>query len=177
MVITMTMKGAISQIPQHRKPEGDLLRQHNIQDSTQTPSSIDMAHYPKTRQQQWSRVGRILLTVVYRPPRERNVDIVFVHGLGGSSRMTWAKHRDLDRCWPLSFLPSEPGMGDVRILTFGYNSKFKPGAEKNQASVLDFAKDLLYDLKHAQDESGFGLEDLGMGEASSYLVLQRLYAN
>lgn len=33
-------------------------------------------------------------------------------------------------------------------------------------SVLDFAKDLLYDLKYAKDESVPGLEDLRMGEAS-----------
>ena len=32
-------------------------------------------------------------------------------------------------------------------------------------SVLDFAKDLLYDLKYAKGEAVPGLEDLGMGEA------------
>lgn len=34
-------------------------------------------------------------------------------------------------------------------------------------SVLDFAKDLLYDLKFAKDESVPELEDLRMGEAST----------
>lgn len=34
-------------------------------------------------------------------------------------------------------------------------------------SVLDFAKDLLYDLKYAKDESVPELEDLRMGEAST----------
>jgi hypothetical protein len=34
-------------------------------------------------------------------------------------------------------------------------------------SVLDFAKDLLFDLKYAKDESVLELEDLRMGEAST----------
>lgn len=88
--------------------------------------------------------------------------------------MTWAKQGDIDKCWPLSFLPFEPGMSDARILTFGYNSKFKPGAEKTQVSILDFAKDLLYDLKYAQDESDFGMEDLNMGQVRPKSRLSRL---
>lgn len=105
------------------------------------------------------------LRVVYWPPEERIADIVFVHGLGGSSRMTWSKNRDLDYFWPLQFLTQEPGLiNRTRILTFGYNSNFRPGAGKNQMSILDFAKELLFDLKYGQDECGTGLRDLGMGE-------------
>lgn len=38
-------------------------------------------------------------------------------------------------------------------------------------SVLDFAKDLLYDLKYAQDEDGAELNDLRMGEVSTIPAL------
>jgi hypothetical protein len=106
------------------------------------------------------------LKVIYRPPCDRRVDIIFVHGLGGSSRKTWAKNRDLEFFWPLKFLPLEPDINEARILTFGYNANFRPGSGKNKMSVLDFAKDLLYDLKYAKDESDSELEDLRMGEAS-----------
>ncbi|KAK0702879.1 hypothetical protein B0T21DRAFT_416756 [Apiosordaria backusii] len=92
------------------------------------------------------------LKVVYRPPGERVADIVFVHGLGGSSRMTWSKNRDIELFWPAKFLPLEPNLKQTRIMTFGYNSNFRPGAGKNQMSILDFAKDLLFDLKYAQDQ-------------------------
>ncbi|UKZ51025.1 hypothetical protein TrVGV298_004780 [Trichoderma virens] len=104
------------------------------------------------------------LKVVYRPPKERKVDIIFVHGLGGSSRMTWTKDHNLDNFWPLKFLPHEPEIGDARIMTFGYNAKFKPGSSGSSTiSVLDFAKELLYDLKYATDESSPELEDLRLG--------------
>lgn len=81
--------------------------------------------------------------------------------------MTWSKNRNLEFFWPLKFLPLEPDINEARILTFGYNSNFRPGSGKNQMSVLDFAKDLLYDLKYAKDESSPELEDLRMGEAST----------
>ncbi|KAK7966411.1 uncharacterized protein PG986_000688 [Apiospora aurea] len=105
------------------------------------------------------------LKVIYRPATERRVDVVFVHGLGGSSRMTWSFNRDLDYFWPLHFLPNESDIQDARISTFGYNSDFRPGSGKAKVSILDFSKDLLYDLKYAQDESETGTEELNMGEA------------
>lgn len=78
--------------------------------------------------------------------------------------MTWAHNHSLDFFWPLKFLPLEPDINGARILTFGYNGKFRPGSGKNKMSILDFAKDLLYDLKYAQDESAPGPENLRMGE-------------
>ena len=107
------------------------------------------------------------LKVIHRPLGERRVDIVFIHGLGGSSRMTWSKDHNLDFFWPLKFLPHETDINEARILTFGYNANFRPGSGKNKMSVLDFAKDLLYDLKYGQDESAEELEDLMMGEVST----------
>ncbi|KAK3997916.1 hypothetical protein QBC44DRAFT_392249 [Cladorrhinum sp. PSN332] len=115
------------------------------------------------------------LNVVSWPPEEHIADIIFVHGLGGSSRMTWSKNRDLDYFWPLQFLAAEPGLlSRARILTFGYNSNFRPGAGKNQMSILDFAKELLFDLKYGQDKCGPELRDLGMGEKPITFVVHSM---
>lgn len=81
--------------------------------------------------------------------------------------MTWSKNRNLDFFWPLKFLPLEPEINQARILTFGYNANFRRGSGPNKMSILDFAKDLLYDMKYAKDESVAELEDLRMGEAST----------
>ncbi|KFY19780.1 hypothetical protein V491_04219 [Pseudogymnoascus sp. VKM F-3775] len=115
-----------------------------------------------------SQVGQdpLGLKVIYKPLGDRRVDIVFVHGLGGSSRMTWSKNRDLDFFWPLKFLPFERDINEARISTFGYNANFRPGSAKNKMSILDFSKDLLYDLKYATDDSTPELENINMGEAS-----------
>ncbi len=101
---------------------------------------------------------------MHRPIGERRADFIFVHGLGGSSQTTWSHNRNPDFFWPLKFLPLEPDINEARILTFGYNANFRSSGGRNKLSVLDFAKDLLYDLKYSQDESMPGLEDLRMGD-------------
>ena len=98
------------------------------------------------------------LHVLHSPEESRRVDIVFVHGLGGTSRLTWSKNKDLNLFWPLTFLPLEPDICQARIMTFGYNGSFLKSSTRSSATVLDFAKDLLYDLKYAKDEHKGDLE-------------------
>lgn len=62
----------------------------------------------------------------------------------------------------MKFLPLEPDICLTRILTFGYNANFRTAGNVS-TSVLDFAKDLLFDLKYAKDEQK---EDLGIGNVS-----------
>ncbi|KAI2466515.1 hypothetical protein F4781DRAFT_434287 [Annulohypoxylon bovei var. microspora] len=105
--------------------------------------------------------GPLGLTVVYTPENVRKADIVFIHGLGGTSRWTWSKNKDPDLFWPSKFLPLEPDICLARILTFGYNANFRK-AGSFSTSILDFAKDLLFDLKYAKDDQK---DDLKMGSA------------
>jgi pimeloyl-ACP methyl ester carboxylesterase len=107
------------------------------------------------------------LHVVHRPQGTPRADVVFVHGLGGSSIKTWSKDRDIEYFWPMKFLPHEQDINTARIFTFGYNANFRPGSGKNRWSILDFAKDLLYDLKYAQDDETPSDSDLGMGKVRS----------
>ena len=106
------------------------------------------------------------LNVVFNPEGERQLDIVFVHGLGGTSRLSWSKNKDLELFWPLTFLPLEPGICLARILSFGYDATILK-ANKNALSILDFAKSLLFDLKYAK---GLEMEELNIGEVN----LQRM---
>jgi hypothetical protein len=62
----------------------------------------------------------------------------------------------------LTFLPLEPDVCLARILTFGFNAEFRKAGNVS-TSVLDFAKDLLFDLKYAKDEEK---NDLNMGNVS-----------
>ncbi|KAI1661234.1 hypothetical protein F4813DRAFT_385767 [Daldinia decipiens] len=114
--------------------------------------------------------GPLGLTVVYTPENAHKADIVFIHGLGGTSRWTWSKNRDPDLFWPLTFLPLEPDVCLARILTFGYNANFRKSGNIG-TSVLDFAKDLLFDLKYAKDDHG---EDLNMGSVPLIFVVHSM---
>lgn len=99
------------------------------------------------------------LHVVHTPLGGITANIVFVHGLGGTSRMTWSKNKDSGLFWPRMFLPQEQDIGTARILTFGYNADVKSSG-RTSVSVLDFAKDLLYDLRYSKDENA---DDLNIG--------------
>jgi hypothetical protein len=111
-----------------------------------------------------AEAGPLGLNVVHVPQGGRHkADIVFVHGLGGTSRNTWSKHRREELFWPLHFLSQEPDVGQARILTFGYNSNFSRRGSIS-VSILDFAKDLLFDLKYAKDEN---TEDLCIGSVGN----------
>ncbi|KAI0392005.1 hypothetical protein F5Y17DRAFT_467858 [Xylariaceae sp. FL0594] len=110
--------------------------------------------------------GPLGLNVVYTPDCGHKVDIVFIHGLGGTSRWTWSKNRDPQLFWPLTFLSLEPDLCSARILTFGYDASFaKP--TNVVTSILDFAKDLLFDLKYAKNPN---LDDLDMGKVPLIFV-------
>lgn len=82
------------------------------------------------------------LQVAYEPENARG-NIVFVHGLGGSAWSTWCWNRERENFWPQWLVADEP-FSAYRILTFGYNSKFRgPGTN---LELVDFAKDLLLQL-------------------------------
>ena len=94
---------------------------------------------------------------VLHSPELPAIDIIFVHGLGGHSHRTWTKNHDPALFWPENWLPFEPDMGAARILTFGYNASWR-GASKSMATISDFAKELLYEMRFASDEAGNNLD-------------------
>ena len=100
------------------------------------------------------------LHVVYQPPSDAPVDIIFVHGLGGASRKTWSKFQDPKLFWPEQWLPFEPEICQARILTFGYNASFRYGSPNSIANIADFAKDLFFGMKFGKDHN---TEDLRIG--------------
>ncbi|KAH9905313.1 hypothetical protein F4778DRAFT_779657 [Xylariomycetidae sp. FL2044] len=110
------------------------------------------------------------LHVVYEPAGRQSVDIIFVHGLGGTSRMSWSWNRDLSAFWPQKWLPLEPGFHDARIMTFGYNANFI-SPTKDIFNISDFAKDLLFQMKFCKDEN---LDSLDIGRVPVIFVVHSM---
>ncbi|TGJ80510.1 hypothetical protein E0Z10_g8251 [Xylaria hypoxylon] len=117
-----------------------------------------------------SEPGPLGLSVVYTPENGHKADIVFIHGLGGTSHLTWSKNKNPELFWPLKFLPLEPDLCLARILTFGYNANFLKSGNLS-TSILDFAKSLLFDLKYSKDELK---EDLNMGNVPLIFVVHSM---
>ena len=102
------------------------------------------------------------LNVVYEPRDSTPlVDVILVHGLGGTSQKTWSRNRDTSLFWPGQWLPLEPGFNRVRILSFGYNAHFASSGRENILNTADFAKDLLFGMKYGLNEQS---QELGIGK-------------
>ena len=113
------------------------------------------------------------LTVVHEPDGPTCLNIIFVHGLGGASRKTWSKNQNPELFWPGRWLPLEDDISRCRILSFGYNAYFMSSGPSSNTNILDFAKELLYDMRFGKDESG---KDLNIGQVCQYFILvTRLY--
>ncbi|KAI0426550.1 hypothetical protein F5Y09DRAFT_59910 [Xylaria sp. FL1042] len=138
--------------------------------NAQSPSVASTSHSTPHREVIIADPGPLGLNVVYTPDNAHKADIVFVHGLGGSSRWTWSKNKEPRLFWPLTFLPLEPDLCLSRILTFGYDASFQKPTSVT-TSVLDFAKDLLFDLKYAKDSN---LDDLEMGKVPLIFVVHSM---
>lgn len=89
------------------------------------------------------------LTLVHCPPNPL-FDLIFVHGLGGTSKGTWSYERDQRHFWP-PWLADDISLSACRTFTFGYNAAF--AAQYSSAGILDFAKDLLFRMKTFSGES------------------------
>ena len=90
--------------------------------------------------------GALGLTTIYEPRLTAIADLIFVHGLKGGSRSSWSKNNDPNLFWPQEWLPTDPKFEDVRIHTFGYNSKFSTDSVK--LDIYDFARSLLMEIYH-----------------------------
>ncbi|CAN9417971.1 unnamed protein product [Alternaria alternata] len=149
-----------------------LLGQEVDTGSLRTPSlsQISTSSNEISRRGSGQDPGPLGLNVVYTPEHGHKADIVFIHGLGGSSRMTWSKDKNPELFWPLTFLPLEPDICLARILSFGYNADFANATNASNV-ILDFAKTLLYDLKYCVDDRS---ENLNMGQVPLIFVVHSM---
>src|SRR5271155_5001461 len=102
------------------------------------PTSPEIERPPSRRGSISDQLG--LVPVNTSPVQHPDGDIIFVHGLGGTSQRTWSYERDPDYFW-LPWLSLEPELSRFRIFTFGYNANWK--GSDTVVGITDFAKDLL----------------------------------
>ena len=81
------------------------------------------------------------------------LNVVFVHGFGGSATGTWT-HSQTSLFWP-SLLHEDGRFANARISTFGYDANLRNiFAEKDVLDVSEFAKQLLDCLDSHYDKYG-----------------------
>jgi hypothetical protein len=89
-----------------------------------------------------NRMGLQLLHEPQTRTGPNTIDVIFVHGLGGSAKGTWT-HPETNGFWPTWLLEKE-GFKNVRIATFGYNADYQNiFSPRNDLDIDDFSKQLL----------------------------------
>ena len=125
-------------------------------------TSFDGVTLVKTQSKHDNPLG---LNVLYEPKGAPTIDIIFVHGLGGTSCHTWTRHKDPELFWPKEWLPQEPDICTARMLSFGYDSAI--GGTPGLGTILnitDFAKDLLFGMQFGRNDD---LGELNVGKVST----------
>ena len=119
-------------------------------------------HEPVDTREQLQQPQSSLYSDAHRPAL---IDVIFVHGLGGSSRGTWTHPKS--GFWP-TWLPEKSGLENVRISTFGYDANWDIRKPHNELGIADFSRELLgeLDLHYGRYGDVYSL--------SSHLLIMRL---
>jgi pimeloyl-ACP methyl ester carboxylesterase len=110
--------------------------------SSRSPSAGHIEYVNSEDDDPKGPLGLNLLHTVDEPV----ADFVFVHGLGGGSRKTWAKTPDLYHYWPKEWLSRDPEFSNVRVHSFGYKADWNERND-NALGIHDFALSLLGELQ------------------------------
>jgi len=119
-------------------------------------------------------IGPLGLTLLFLPS-EPLIDFIFVHGLGGGSRKTWALSKDPSHYWPQEWLPRDSSFKNVRIHAFGYASKWTD-RKSSVLNVHDFAKSLVSAIQDSPHMgSGQQTPIVLIGHSMGGLVIKKAY--
>ena len=113
-----------------------------------------------------SPVDALGLTLIYSPERPE-VDVIFIHGIGGSSTRTWSWDRNPENFWP-PWLVNDSEMKKSRMFTFGYDASIS--GKYISSSILDFAKDILFRMNTWVGEEA-AMETGSIGEVRAQIML------
>ena len=108
------------------------------------------------------------LTLVYTS-QDPIIDLIFVHGLGGTSKGTWSWKRDPTNFWPL-WLSNDVELSRSRVFTFGYNAALT--GQHTSSNILDFAKELLFQMKTFSED--YQQNAVAIGKVSRQQTFQLL---
>lgn len=114
--------------------------------------------------------GTTGLAVLHCPP-EPEIDLIFVHGLGGNSRKTWAKDAQF---WPQEWLPKDPSFAKVRIHTYGYDPDYLKGRD-DCLNIHHIGKSLLGAISNSPGIIGSETQIIFVGHSMGGMITKKAY--
>lgn len=118
--------------------------------------------------------GALGLNLLHHPSSEPELDLVFVHGLGGGSRKTWSRTSRPEDYWPAEWLPKDPAFARVRIFSYGYDSNWTKGND-NCLNIQHIGKSFLTELATSPYLEGSNTRLIFVGHSMGGLVIKKTY--
>ncbi|KGO68203.1 hypothetical protein PITC_038700 [Penicillium italicum] len=117
--------------------------------------------------------GPLGLSLLYSPTAP-GIDVIFIHGLGGSSRKTWSKSSLESHFWPKEWLSKDPAFKNVRIHSYGYDSYYLKGKE-DCLNVHHIGKSFLGAISTSPYIVNSGTYLIVIGHSMGGLVMKKAY--
>lgn len=117
--------------------------------------------------------GALGLNLLFQPS-EAQVDLIFIHGLGGGSRKTWSKTNLLRDFWPGEWLPKDPAFSRVRVHSYGYDSDWTKG-NTNCLNIHHIGKSFLMELATSPHIERSASPIMLVGHSMGGLVIKKAY--
>ena len=117
--------------------------------------------------------GPLGLNLLYSPSVPL-LDFIFVHGLGGGSRKTWAKTSSITHYWPQEWLPKDPAFKNVRVLSFGYDSNWIKSRD-NCLNIRHFGRSLIGEISTSPYLRDADTPIVLIGHSMGGLVIKEAY--
>ncbi|OBT68035.1 hypothetical protein VE03_01456 [Pseudogymnoascus sp. 23342-1-I1] len=118
-------------------------------------------------------MGPLGLSLLYSPTAPE-IDLIFVHGLGGNSRKTWTKSFLQSNFWPEEWLPKDPAFKNVRIHSYGYDSYYLKG-KGDCLNVHHIGKSFLGAISTSPCIINSGTYIVVIGHSMGGLVMKKAY--
>ena len=109
----------------------------------------------------------VIVLIKGRPKRgvvqwsKHNGNRFVMSGRHGDHKLNRSKGRSSDKFWPQRWLPGDPAIRSVRILSFGYNATYGFADISAMSKLHEYAEDLLMAMKFAP---GGQYEELAIGQ-------------
>ncbi|KAF5017592.1 hypothetical protein F66182_10456 [Fusarium sp. NRRL 66182] len=129
---------------------------------------------PTTDDQAKGNKRSLGLSLIYSPASPE-IDLIFIHGLGGDSRKTWSKSSaDKSHFWPKDWLPEDPAFSNVRIHSYGYESQYLKGKE-DCLNIHHIGKSFLGAMNISPCLANSSTRIVVVGHSMGGLILKKAY--
>lgn len=105
-------------------------------------------------------------------PIQTDIELIFVHGLGGGSKKTWSKTSSTHHYWPQQWIPEDPAFQAVRVHSYGYDTDWRKGKD-NCLNIHHIGKQFLGEMSTSPNLANSETPIVFIGHSLGGLIIKK----